>query len=317
MKSAITLFIVIISVNAFSQNWLKVDSVFAVSGVTVKSFSAPVFADMNNDGIEDLFLGNITDITDFFWNNSDSFPSTFSKDTSVLWSIYSGGLANTNSDYPAVVDLDNDDDLDLIISGYNGLLYYENIGTVSEPDFLKIDTIFTDVNTMIGSDAKPAFVDIDGDGDFDLFIGTGESLLGGPDPGITLGFRNTGTETNPEFTFDNTLVLGLPDIGLNAYPAFADLDNDGDYDLLLGRDLQTFVHYRNTGTNQNPAWTLNTTTFSGIEAQTYWKNPTFVDLDYDGDMDLVYGQSSGILYVYRNNGTPDSPYSNFIRIILE
>ena len=70
MKKFITLLIVLSSANLFSQNWLKVDSIFAVSGVTVKSFSAPEFADLNNDGNPDLILGNIDDAADFFWNNS-------------------------------------------------------------------------------------------------------------------------------------------------------------------------------------------------------------------------------------------------------
>ena len=53
------LFIVVISTNLFAQNWLRVDSVFAVTGVTVKSFSAPEFADLNNDGNLDLSLIHI------------------------------------------------------------------------------------------------------------------------------------------------------------------------------------------------------------------------------------------------------------------
>jgi hypothetical protein len=269
VKNFIILFIVILSTNLFSQNWLRVDSIFAVSGVTVKSFSAPEFADLNNDGNPDLILGNIDDAADFFWNNSHSFPTTFSKDTSILYTIYNSGQINTNSDYPTFVDLDGDTDLDLVIGGYNGLRYYENKGTISSPDFIIADGIFDLVNSEIGSDAQPAFVDIDDDGDFDLFVGIGESLMGGPDPGITIAYRNTGTAGVPIFTLDNTLVTGIPDIGLNSYPTFVDLDNDEDYDLVFGRDLQTLVYFRNTGTKQSPVWTQNTTLFSGVETTTY------------------------------------------------
>lgn len=319
MKNLVFLFLVLSSINLFSQNWLKVDSVFSVSGVTVKSFSAPEFADLNNDGNPDLIIGNLDGVTDFFWNNSHSFPTTFSKDISVLAGVYGIGQINTNSAYPTFIDLDGDDVLDLVISGFNGLRYYKNIGTVYTPDFVPIDTIFTYVDLEIGTDSKPAFVDIDNDGDLDLFVGLGESFYGGVIAGKTLGYRNTGSETKPEFVLDSTLVDGIPDIGLNAYPTFADLDNDGDFDLLFGRDLQTLVYYKNTGTNQIPVWTQNTTTFSSVESTTYWKNPDLVDLDYDGDYDLVYGTDNGVLYVYRNIGTVSSPsfqnYPDYFKII--
>ena len=138
-------------------------------------------------------------------------------------------------------------------------------------------------------------------------------------PGITIAYRNTGTANVPVFTLDNTLVTGIPDIGLNSYPTFADLDNDEDYDLVFGRDLQTLVYYRNTGTKQSPVWTQNTTTFSGVETTTYWKNPTFSDLDYDGDFDLIYGTDGGVLYVYRNIGTVTTPsfqyYPDYFKIV--
>ena len=323
MKNLLLLIIILTSINIYPQNWLKVDSIFSVSGVTVKSFSAPEFADLNNDGNPDLIIGNLDDKADFFWNNSHDFPTTFWKDTSVLSNVYQNGQTNTNAAYPTFIDLDGDIDRDLVIGGYNGLRYYQNIGTISLPEFVAVDTIFANVNTQIGTDAQPAFVDIDDDGDLDLFMGIGESFsldtTTFPEAGITLGFRNTGTASNPMFTLDNTLVTGIPDIGLNSYPTFVDLDNDEDFDLVFGRDLQTLVYYRNTGTKQNPIWTSNTTIFSGVETSSYWKNPTFSDLDYDGDFDLIYGTDDGVLYVYRNIGTVSAPsfqlYSDYFKII--
>ena len=77
MKKLIMFFIILTSTNLFSQNWLKVDSVFSVSGVTVKSFSTPEFADLNNDGNLDLIIGNLDDVADFFWNNSHLVSNYF------------------------------------------------------------------------------------------------------------------------------------------------------------------------------------------------------------------------------------------------
>ena len=96
MKNFIIFLIAILSANLYSQNWLRVDSIFAVSGVTVQNFSAPEFADLNNDGNPDLILGNIADAADFFWNYSHDFTTTFTKDASVLVNIYGGGQSNKN-----------------------------------------------------------------------------------------------------------------------------------------------------------------------------------------------------------------------------
>ncbi len=296
------------TLNVNAQSWSRNDSVFNPSGVFVQNFSAPQFADLNGDGFVDLLLGNgSSNPVDYFRNHGSMLPPNFSRDTSVLASIYAGGMAGTNSDYPVVCDLNGDRIYDLVIGGFNGLLLYMNIGDSSAPQWHRVDSVFAQVNTLIGTDAKPAFADLDGDGDLDMLVGIGESLFGGPTPGITLGFRNIGSPSSPQFVQDSTLVIGIPDIGLNSYPTLKDLDGDGDFDLLLGRDLATLMYFRNTGTPTVPAWTQNSTTFSGVEATTYWKDPTFSDLDRDGDLDLVYGTSDGTLFVYENTGSPTSP----------
>ncbi|MBL1213078.1 MAG: T9SS type A sorting domain-containing protein [Ignavibacteriae bacterium] len=303
-----------------AQKWQKIDSVFSPSGVIVSSFSSPAFADLNNDGQLDLLLGNISGEMKIFTNKNYGYPPQYFQDTSLTASIYAGGQQGTNSDYPVSIDLDGDLDYDLVISGYNGLLYYENIGTVNSAVWGKVDTLlFYDVNQLIGTDAKPAFADLDADGDYDLVVGIGESLFGGPEPGILMGFRNNGTASNPSFVEDNSLVAGLPDVGRNAYPVFGDLDADGDYEILIGRDLHNFVYYRNDGDSTAPSWTLNNGLFAGLGSSTYWNNPALADLDNDEDLDLVYGISDGKLFYYENIGTKYSPSyqynSNYFPII--
>lgn len=306
MRYCITFLFITFSLTAYSQNWLKVDSVFAPSGVTVQKFSAPVFGDLDGDGDFDLVLGNINLEIDYFENTGTSFEPKFKKDESIFSSIYAGGYQFTNSDYPFLIDLDADGDLDLIIGGYNGLKYYINTGSSNNPEW-QFDSLFTNVNEQIGTDAKPAFADLDADGDFDLVVGIGESLLGGPTAGISMGFRNNGNPQEPSFIRDDALVTGIPDVGLNAYPAFADLDNDSDFDLLIGRDGSTFYYYENTGSASMPAWTRNLTLFAGVETTNYWKDPTFCDLDGDGDFDLIYGTDDGDLFFYENIGTASTP----------
>lgn len=302
-KISVVLLSVFLFTTAHAQYWIKIDSVFTPSGVVVLNFSAPEFCDFDGDGDFDLLMGNLSSSrVSYFRNIGTKTNPRFLQDTSFLSSIYANGYVGTNSDYPVASDLNGDGLIDLIIGGFNGCLYYENIGDSTHPVWQKDSATFVTVNTMIGTDSKPAFADLDGDGDLDLLVGIGESFFGGVTAGITMGFRNTGSKVEPNFVVDNTLAVGIPDIGLNAYPVLRDLDNDGKIDLLFGRDLQTFVYYKNTGTSNAPVWTSNSL-FSGTETKTYWKNPSLCDLDGDGDLDLIYGTLDGTFFFYQNVGT--------------
>lgn len=293
---------------AEAQYWLKIDSVFSPFGVTVQSFSAPDFCDIDSDGDLDLFVGTLSDErVAFFRNKGNAQSPLFRRDTNLLASIYANGYQFTNADYPALADLDYDNDYDLVIGGFNGVLLYWNIGDSLNPIWEQDTSMMKTVNTMIGTDAKPSFADLDNDGDNDLVIGIGESFYGDVTPGITIAFRNNGSLYTPLFTLDNTLVTGIPDVGLNAYPYFKDMDNDGDFDLMMGRDLQTMLYYKNTGTMQTPIWSQTPTLVSPIESSRYWKNPSLCDLDGDGDNDLIYGTDDGSIFYYQNTGTITSP----------
>ena len=95
-----------------------------------------------------------------------------------------------------------------------------------------------------------------------------------------MAYENTGTASSPTWTARSG--WNTPDVGSAAKPAFADLDNDGDYDLIVGNVTYTLVAYENTGTKSSPTWTaksawnLTTSDSSG---------PAFADLDNDGDYD--------------------------------
>ena len=309
MKTLIRSFFVLFCFQiAFAGSWKKIDTLFTPSGVAALTFSAPVFYDFDHDGLPDLIVGNTsTGRINYYKNTGTPAKASFREDTSFVTSIYAGDESHSNSAYPAVADLDGDNRIELIIGGFNGLLRYVNFGDSLHPVWTLDTTGLGYVSSIIGTDAWPAFADLDNDGDLDLIVGIGESFFGGPTAGITMGFRNIGTRTVPHFVVDNTLVAGIPDIGLNSYPVLADIDNDGDFDLMFGRDTQTMLCYLNTGSKTSPAWTSTPGFVSGIETTTYWKVPSLVDIDGDGDLDLVYGTSDGTLFCYKNNGTKTSP----------
>lgn len=297
--------ILILSTVSSAQNWQEMPGLFSPTGLEMKHFTAPFFFDYDNDGDIDLTLCSLSGRGVLYINNPVNGKPSYTPDPAYLAQI---ALLEPNKYYSYAVhaDLDNDGRPDLITAGFTGLTLFYNKGTLTQPDWIKDSLLFAPVNSLIGSDAKPELGDLDGDGDLDLLVGTGESLLGGPEPGITLGFRNTGSNSLPSFELYPAFVTGLPDIGRNSYPALSDVNGDGKLDLLLGRDLSSFTYFRNNGTVNEPVWVSQSNLFV-VENSHYWKNPDFTDIDGDGDNDLVYGTDQGNLICYQNTGTVTSP----------
>jgi hypothetical protein len=151
---------------------------------------------------------------------------------------------------------------------------------------------------VVGSIPVPTFADLDADSDLDLLVGLSEN-------GSLLFYPNTGTPDSAIYLESNAQTWY--DVGLYAYPWFSDLDNDGDYDLLVGKDIHGFSYFKNIGDSSAWQWQDQSTLFSGLGSNTYWNSPCLVDLNNDGKKDLVYGTASGPLTYYRNTGSASSP----------
>ncbi|MEW6095336.1 MAG: VCBS repeat-containing protein [bacterium] len=146
-------------------------------------------------------------------------------DTNWYWSSWNAPDVGYYAS-PTFCDLDNDGDYDLMIASQDGgnCYGYENTGNKINP----IWTAKPDWNGPRVGDygwyAKPAFCDLDNDGDYDLMIG---HMDGSPN-----AYENIGSKTKPIWTYKPD--WNTPHIGEETKPAFCDLDNDGDYDLLIG-----------------------------------------------------------------------------------
>ena len=207
------------------------------SGIDAGSYSTPTFADIDGDGDLDAFIGESGGIVVHYENTGDATnPNYVATAKSPFGLTDVGSYAD-----PTFVDIDNDGDLDAFVGGGDGYVrFFQNTGTSTNASFTEAKVALADV----GTDATPAFVDIDGDGDLDAFVGNGNGDL--------TYYENTGTASSPTFTLSGTNPFGLSDVGSYVNIDFADIDGDGDMDAFVGEDDGTLNYFENTGTIDQP-----------------------------------------------------------------
>lgn len=279
--------------------------------------------DLNGDGVQDLLLGDIAYANLVALTNGGTV-------TSSLMTSFDESFPRTDVPvnlpvFPAAFHLDVDGDArkDLLVCpntrgtghNYKGVWYYRNAGTGAALDLqFQQDDLFQSRMLDFGEGANPVPFDHNGDGLMDLIISNeGYYHPTGNYIGKLALLENIGTATQPAFSLvtDDYMNLSTSGIGTAMYPAFADLDGDGDKDMYIG-DLQGRLHfYRNTATGPVAQFTLvqpNITYQDGsvIDVGRY-ATPQFVDLDRDGLPDLVVGEQNGNLNYLRNTGTTSAP----------
>ncbi|MBA5248240.1 MAG: type I secretion C-terminal target domain-containing protein, partial [Gammaproteobacteria bacterium] len=288
------------------------DDTKLVFNYTVKSGDNIATADFDIDNpSSDITLNNVTDAA----GNAPVFTAT----QIALHSLYTEqtvegsnpfhGINAKASSTPTLADIDGDGDLDLVIGeGDGNLNYYENTDTTvghTNPTYTKQAG---DSNPFKGIDvgdfSAPTLADIDGDGDLDLVIGAFDGILN--------YYENTGAAGNTNPTYTKQTGGSNPfkdiDVGYFSAPTLADIDGDGDLDLVVGEEDGKLSYYKNTDTtvkHTNPTYIKQTggsNPFKDIDVGDLSKL-TLVDIDGDGDLDLVIGERYGTLHYYKNTDT--------------
>ena len=99
--------------------------------------------------------------------------------------------------------------------------------------------------------------------------------------------------------------------GSYSFPTLADLDNDGDLDIISLRyinGVNSFVFVENTGVDNTPLFINEQVSPFGLESYESITTIDFTDIDGDGDLDFFGGDyyGNGIAF-QRNLGTPENP----------
>jgi len=254
-------------------------------------------ADIDNDGDKD-FICN-----EYYGQGFYGFTNTGSATAPAFGAMSTNPfglmmMPDTNYHQVSLADLDNDGDKDLIVGMFNGdILYYQNTGTASAPSFNTPATNPFGL-TAVYYVAAPTFVDFDNDGDWDI--------VSGEYGGNLQYFQNTGSITAPAFGAPVANPGGIATTAtFVAYPAFGDMDGDGDKDLFVGeKGGGTTSYFQNTGTASVPAYAAPLTNPFGLTSVTKVSLPSLVDLDNDGDLDLMITDYNGDFNYFRNVSIP-------------
>ena len=260
------------SVPAWQLNTTLFGGVLDVGGA-----SNPYFFDFDHDGDMDLFSGSQLGDIKYYKNIGTTTGPAWEENsgyfTSLKHSIYSA---------VAIGDVNGDSLPDAIVGDFTGKLYYHrNNGS----GFTLVAPALGSI--VLGGWSSPRLVDLDLDGDLDIVAGNEAGKLN--------YIKNQGTATNPIWILIPNYFSGI-DVGNNCVPAIADLDLDGELEILTGNlsgDIQFFE-------NVNGSWVENPVPVQGLSGGQNTA-PALADLDSDGDYDLTLGQYGGSFDYYKNN----------------
>ncbi len=323
--------------------------------------------DYNQDGAPDIFaypsqlgIAGIEVHKGHWEGNRLAFEKlSFGQAFDVLYYPSStGNMVNlyvSSIDIPAVVDVDNDGDTDILTFASNGgyVLYFRNFsqeqgygadtlifqnvdqcwGKFYESGLSTAVTLSSDPNTCaenyqggssgvgnrhVGSTLLA--LDIDEDGDKELF-------LGDVSYNNVVMLTNTGTPQKAYMTAQDTLFPSNSPVDIPLFPAIfaADIDNDGDKDLISAPNDESFSItkdnawlYKNNGANASPQFDFVQTHFLGGQMLDLGKgaHPALADVDGDGLLDMVVGNETFFhedgtleshLFLYKNIGNAWQP----------
>ena len=297
------------------------------------SGSSSLLLDIDADDDMDLILGDVS------FNNLNLLVNGGNSENATMISVNQnfpvGNGSNISAEinsFPAAfhLDVNNDNIRDLVVSpntennseNFESIMVFLNTAEDNNPSFQYTQNNFLQNKTLdFGSGAYPATIDYNNDGLKDLIIGNyGYFSNSNPSSQLAL-LRNIGSQTEPNFEVIDRDFGGLGTIPLDTilnqsvkgiFPTLADLDNDGDIDLIVGDNngkIHFFKNIANSG--QDAEFELQNVNFFNIDIGQH-STPFLFDMNGDNLFDLIIGQVNGTISYAENSGTLYEPVFNTI-----
>ncbi len=248
---------------------------------------------VNATNNEATFSG-ITSFGQFIIVKTTTVITLYQKHFDLMTNNFNSIDVGDNSS-PAFTDIDGDGLLDLLIGEYVGNLNHYEQNAANSTSFTLVTTYFNSID--VGTHSTPAFTDLDDDGLLDMLVGETEGNLNHYE-------QDTNNSTSFHLVTENFNSI---DVGYYSAPTFTDIDGDGLLDLIVGEYDHNLNHYEQD-TNNSTSFHLVTEYFNSIDAGTI-STPAFTDLDDDGLLDLIVGNTDGKLSHYEQDAKNSNSFA--------
>ena len=239
--------------------------------------------DVDNDGHKDFVSGG----------NGDGVHFVEISSRGVYTPVASLNNGSMFMQCVNMMDINNDGWLDVFGCHDNSAprIWLNNgSGALTYNDYINFAT--TPSSDMSGNYGS-TWTDFDSDGDIDLYIT--KCRQGVNDPNDPRRWNRLFVNNGSNSYSDQADIYGVQNREESWASDFADIDNDGDLDLITANHSTTIQLFLNDGTNHY----TNATTGSGLEYSNFFLQTKCADLDNDGFIDLLNVEGN---YYFHNNG---------------
>ncbi len=312
--------------NSFAANVGSFSKDFPVKNpINYAIFQSVYVEDLDFDGRNDLVAtptvttneGNLIDFSQSGWfyhnEGTNAFPEFVFKQPDFLQNFMIDVGENAA---PLLIDLDGDGDLDLLVGNAGkrddkgtyraSIAHFKNNGTASQAAYELITTDFLGLSQKRQFfNAKPFAADLNGDGSLD--VGYWANSFNG----MEIRYIPNLAARGKAFLLDTAQAISLPNLpnfsnGENLL--FYDLDNNGLMDILVGKSSGNVELYQNTGTANQPVYSLKSQNWGGFDVNFDAHARSFVvaDLNNDRQPELVTSDYFGATKVYSDFTKPNA-----------